>query len=134
MSVHGTAVVLVHMLALSTGLLRVAVRGNQTEARLGELVCSGLFFLNFYPFVRGLFANRGCGIPWSVILKAGVMVAIFLHLCRTCPLSLTYGLLSSNNECTPEILRYKCYVVLRITSQFKALDLIVTVGLWRYKL
>jgi hypothetical protein len=50
---------------------------------VGELVCCGWLVLCFWPFVRGLVAvGRGSyGIPWSVRLKAALLVAAFVHLC-----------------------------------------------------
>ena len=44
-------------------------------------MCCGWLVLCFWPFVRGLAGEGSYGIPWSVRVKAGLLVAAFVHFC-----------------------------------------------------
>ncbi|CAO2035026.1 unnamed protein product [Urochloa humidicola] len=67
--------------AVAGGAAAGGVSGAGGGPSVGEFACCGWLVLCFWPFVRG-FAGRGSyGIPWSVKIKAGLLVAAFVHLC-----------------------------------------------------
>jgi len=85
-----TALTVLSIVAIAVGAWRAVVAGA-VEGRVpttgggpgvGELACCVWLVLCFWPFVRGLVAvGRGSyGIPWSVRLKAALLVAAFVHL------------------------------------------------------
>jgi hypothetical protein len=84
-----TALTMLSIVAVAVGAWRAVVVGaaggvpGGVGPGVGELVCCGWLVLCFWPFVRGLVAvGRGSyGIPWSVRLKAALLVAAFVHLC-----------------------------------------------------
>ncbi|KAG1369832.1 cellulose synthase-like protein H1 [Cocos nucifera] len=82
MFISGTAVLLVNLVALAVGLLRLyrTVEGGPSPG-LGEFVCSVWVVFSFWPFVRGLVGRGSHGIPWPVILKAAVLVSLFIQFC-----------------------------------------------------
>ena len=78
-----TALAMLSIIAVAVGAWRV-VAGAVPAAGApgaGELVCCGWLVLCFWPFVRGLVGKGSYGIPWSVRLKSGLLVAAFAHLC-----------------------------------------------------
>ncbi|XP_066345145.1 cellulose synthase-like protein H1 [Miscanthus floridulus] len=78
-----TALAMLSIVAVAVGAWRV-VAGAVPAAGgpgAGELVCCGWLVLCFWPFVRGLVGKGSYGIPWSVRLKAALLVAAFAHLC-----------------------------------------------------
>jgi hypothetical protein len=80
-----TALTMLSVVAVAFGAWRLvagAGEGVPSGPGVGELVCCGWLVLCFWPFVRGLVADgRGSyGIPWSVRLKAALLVASFVHL------------------------------------------------------
>jgi len=83
-----TALAILNIVAIAVGAWR-AVAGRAMGApgggggpSVGEFVCCGWLVLCFWPFVRGLVGKGSYGIPWSVKLKAGLIVAAFVHFCR----------------------------------------------------
>ncbi|PAN38140.1 hypothetical protein PAHAL_7G149800 [Panicum hallii] len=79
-----TALTILAVVALAVGAWRAvagaAAAGGGPGA--GEFVCCGWLVLCSWPFVRGLAGGEGSyGIPWSVRIKAGLLVAAFVHLC-----------------------------------------------------
>ncbi|CAD6260918.1 unnamed protein product [Miscanthus lutarioriparius] len=77
-----TALAMLSIVAVAVGAWRV-VAGAVPAAGgpgAGELVCCGWLVLCFWPFVRGLVGRGSYGIPWSVRLKAALLVAAFVHL------------------------------------------------------
>lgn len=79
--VSGTALVLVHIAALGVGTTKAVVATGERIWGLGELVCSAMVLLYFWPFVRGLFGKGSFGIPWDVIWKALLLGFMFLLFC-----------------------------------------------------
>lgn len=82
--ISGTALVVVHMMAMWVALLRQAGLAIVAEAEgpgVGEMVCTGWILISFWPFVRGLIGKGSYGIPWSVVIKAGALAILFLQLC-----------------------------------------------------
>ncbi|PKA61511.1 Cellulose synthase-like protein H1 [Apostasia shenzhenica] len=77
--VSGTALVLVHL--ATAGVVSLRWAGGAGSPGLGEVVCSAWVLMSFWPFVRGLFGKGRYGIPWSVLLKAGILALFFLMLC-----------------------------------------------------
>ncbi|XP_058072607.1 cellulose synthase-like protein H1 isoform X1 [Magnolia sinica] len=80
--VPATAIVLVHMTALAVGMLGVWLPVFGGPPGLGEMVCSTWVVLSFFPFVKGLFAKEGYGIPWPTICKAAALAFLFLNFCN----------------------------------------------------
>ncbi|XP_006653400.1 cellulose synthase-like protein H2 [Oryza brachyantha] len=85
-----TALAMLNVVAIGVGAWRVAFRGADDPAvpvpggapGVGEFVCCGWLVLCFSPFVRGLVGKGSHGIPWSVQLKASLVVSMFLVFCR----------------------------------------------------
>ncbi|CAL4982655.1 unnamed protein product [Urochloa decumbens] len=82
-----TALTILTVVAIAVGAWR-AVSGAAAEGApaaggpgVGEFVCCGWLVLCFWPFVRGLAGMGSYGIPWSVRIKAGLIVAAFVHFC-----------------------------------------------------
>ncbi|KAG0525303.1 hypothetical protein BDA96_06G044100 [Sorghum bicolor] len=79
-----TALTMLSIVAVAVGAWRLvagAGEGVSGGSGVGELVCCGWLVLCFWPFVRGLVGGRGSySIPWSVRLKAALLVAAFVHL------------------------------------------------------
>ncbi|CAL5027486.1 unnamed protein product [Urochloa decumbens] len=78
-----TALTALTLVALAVGAWRavagVSAAGGGPGA--GEFACCGWLLLCFWPFVRGLAGKGSYGIPWSVKIKAGLIVAAFVHFC-----------------------------------------------------
>ncbi|KAL6845674.1 hypothetical protein ACP4OV_024497 [Aristida adscensionis] len=77
-----TALTLLNIVAIAVGSWRVLFGSMVVESGVGEFVCCGWMVLCFWQFVRGLVGKGSHGIPWSVRLKAGLLVAGFIHFCR----------------------------------------------------
>lgn len=83
--IPATALAILNIVAVAVGAWRVvagAVEDKPGGPGVGEFVCCGWLLLCFWPFVTGLVGKRSYGIPWSVKLKAGLLVAAFVHFCR----------------------------------------------------
>uniref|UniRef100_A0ACD5UWW7 Uncharacterized protein n=1 Tax=Avena sativa TaxID=4498 RepID=A0ACD5UWW7_AVESA len=82
--VPATALSILNVVAVAVGAWR-ALAGTATGVRggpgMGEFVCCGWMVLCLWPFVRGLVSRGRYGIPWSVKVKAGLIVSVFVHLC-----------------------------------------------------
>ncbi|KAJ1254087.1 hypothetical protein BS78_K120400 [Paspalum vaginatum] len=78
-----TALTVLNVVAIAVGAWRAAIVGTVPGGGpgVGEFVCCGWLVLCLWPFVRGLVGEGSYGIPWSVKLKAGLLVAAFVHLC-----------------------------------------------------
>ncbi|KAG0499716.1 hypothetical protein HPP92_004407 [Vanilla planifolia] len=79
--VSGTALVLVQLAALAAAAIRLGAGSG--GGGLGEAVCCGWVVASFWPFVRGFFGRGRYGIPWSVMLKAGLLAFVFVVICPT---------------------------------------------------
>ncbi|TVU14500.1 hypothetical protein EJB05_37974 [Eragrostis curvula] len=77
-----TALTILNMVAIAVGAWRAVTGAAEAGPGAGEFVCCGWVLLCLWPFVRGLVGKGSYGIPWSVKLKAGLLVAIFVHICR----------------------------------------------------
>ncbi|TKW40852.1 hypothetical protein SEVIR_1G273700v4 [Setaria viridis] len=83
--IPATALAILNIVAVAVGAWRVvagAVEDKPGGPGVGEFVCCGWLLLCFWQFVTGLVGKRSYGIPWSVKLKAGLLVAAFVHFCR----------------------------------------------------
>ncbi|CAL5055070.1 unnamed protein product [Urochloa decumbens] len=85
--IPAAALAMLNMVAIAVGAWRVvagAVEDKRGGPGVGEFVCCCWLVLCFWPFVTGLVVGKGSyGIPWSVKLKAALLVAAFVHLfCR----------------------------------------------------
>jgi hypothetical protein len=79
-----TALTVLTLVAIAVGVWRAvaggaAAAGGGSGPGVGEFVCCGWLVLCFWPFVRGLAGKGSYGIPWSVRIKAGLLVAAFVH-------------------------------------------------------
>ncbi|GJN02948.1 hypothetical protein PR202_ga20344 [Eleusine coracana subsp. coracana] len=79
-----TALAILNIVAIAVAAWRVVCFAGAAEfgPGAGEFVCCGWMVLCFWPFVRGFVGKGSYGIPWSVILKAGMLVSAFVHFCR----------------------------------------------------
>ncbi|XP_062222481.1 cellulose synthase-like protein H1 isoform X3 [Phragmites australis] len=80
-----TALVILNIVAVAVGAWRMvftAAEGVHGGPGVGEFVCCCWLVLCFWPFVTGIVGKGIYGIPWSVKLKAGLLVAAFVHFCR----------------------------------------------------
>ncbi|XVF81618.1 hypothetical protein PTKIN_Ptkin15bG0169600 [Pterospermum kingtungense] len=82
--VPGTTLLLVHLIALLALLLRLQspVHGAHGVG-IGEVFCSQLMVLCFWPFLKGLFERGKYGIPSSTIVKSAALASAFVLFCRT---------------------------------------------------
>ncbi|KAJ1280574.1 hypothetical protein BS78_04G243000 [Paspalum vaginatum] len=83
--IPATAMAILNMVAVAVGVWRVVATGAVEDGGpgIGEFVCCSWLLLCFWPFVTGLVGKQGSyGIPWSVKLKAGLLVAAFVHFCN----------------------------------------------------
>lgn len=81
--VLGTTVLLVHLIALATLFLGLQPPpGRQGSSGLGEVLCSALVVLCFWPFVEGLFRKGKYGIPLSTIFKSTALASLFVYLSK----------------------------------------------------
>ncbi|XP_044466004.1 cellulose synthase-like protein B4 [Mangifera indica] len=80
--VSATTVVLVHLTALATGLLGSRPVSVEKGSGLGELLCSGLVVLAFWPFVEGLFRKGKYGIPLPTLFKSAALALLFVYWCK----------------------------------------------------
>ncbi|XBI56033.1 hypothetical protein VPH35_037713 [Triticum aestivum] len=79
-----TVLSMLNIVALAVAAWRAVVgaaAGVHGGPGIGEFVCCGWIVLCFWPFVRGLVSRGKYGIPWSVRVKAGLIVAAFVHIC-----------------------------------------------------
>lgn len=89
----GTTLLLVQLTALAMGLIGSQPSVNDRPGSgLGEIVCSMLVLICFWPFVKGLFAKGKYGIPLSTICKAALLALLFVHLCKRTSLSYGHGM------------------------------------------
>nr|CAB3447495.1 unnamed protein product [Digitaria exilis] len=83
--IPAAALAILNVVAIAVGAWRVvasAVEGRPGGPGVGEFVCCSWLVLCLWPFVTGLVGKGSYGIPWSVKLKAGLLVAAFVHFCR----------------------------------------------------
>ncbi|XP_047067040.1 cellulose synthase-like protein H1 [Lolium rigidum] len=79
-----TTLSILNIVAIVVGACRVVVgtaRGAHNAPGIGEFVCCVWMMLCFWPFVRGLVSSGRYGIPWSVKIKASLIVSVFVHFC-----------------------------------------------------
>ncbi|KAL5215275.1 hypothetical protein ABZP36_004427, partial [Zizania latifolia] len=82
-----TALAMLSIVAIAVGLWRQvsgAAKGGASGGGpgIGEFMSCAWLLLCFLPFVRGLVGKGSYGIPWGVKLKAGLLVAMFLHFSK----------------------------------------------------
>uniref|UniRef100_A0A0E0M6N7 Cellulose synthase-like protein H1 n=1 Tax=Oryza punctata TaxID=4537 RepID=A0A0E0M6N7_ORYPU len=80
-----TALAMISVIAITVGAWRVVfvtTEGLSGGPGISEFICCGWLVLCFMPLLRGLVASGSYGIPWSVKLKACLLVAIFLLFCK----------------------------------------------------
>ncbi|KAG8064490.1 hypothetical protein GUJ93_ZPchr0004g39552 [Zizania palustris] len=79
-----TALGMLSIVAIAVGSWRQvsgSTKGGATGGGpgIGEFMSCAWLLLCLFPFVRGLVGKGSYGIPWGVKLKAGLLVAMFLH-------------------------------------------------------
>lgn len=79
-----TALTILNIVAIAVGAWRMVRFAGAAESGpdVGEFVCCGWMVLCFWSFVRGFVGKGSYGIPWSVKVKAGLLVTAFVHFCR----------------------------------------------------
>ncbi|XP_059658227.1 cellulose synthase-like protein B4 isoform X3 [Cornus florida] len=81
--IPGTTVLLVHLMALATGLLGFGrVRNDGNGCGIGEFIGSLYVVLCFWPYLKGLFGKGKYGIPSSTIYKSGALALLFVQFCK----------------------------------------------------
>ncbi|XP_059452412.1 cellulose synthase-like protein H1 isoform X2 [Corylus avellana] len=82
--VPGTTILLLHLTALVVSLLKLQpqAHGGGHGAGLAEVLCSVLWLLCYWPFLKGLFGKGKHGIPMSTICKSAALALLLLHLCK----------------------------------------------------
>uniref|UniRef100_A0A0E0KQQ8 Cellulose synthase-like protein H1 n=1 Tax=Oryza punctata TaxID=4537 RepID=A0A0E0KQQ8_ORYPU len=77
-----TALAMLNIVAINIGAWGAVFGTSEGVPGAGEFMCCGWLVLCFFPFVRGLVGKGSYGIPWSVKLKASLLVAMFVTFCR----------------------------------------------------
>lgn len=81
--VPATAIAILNIVGIAVGVWRVVAGAVEDGGPgVGEFVFCSWLLLCFWPFVAGIVGKGSYGIPWSVKLKAGLLVAAFVHFCR----------------------------------------------------
>ncbi|KAE8075661.1 hypothetical protein FH972_014355 [Carpinus fangiana] len=81
--VPGTTILLLHLTALVVSLLKLQPPAHGGHGSgLAEVLCSVLWLLCYWPFLKGLFGKGKHGIPISTICKSAALALLFWHLCR----------------------------------------------------
>jgi hypothetical protein len=81
--VPGTTILLLHLIALVVSLLKLQPPAHGKHGSgLAEVLCSVLWLLCYWPFLKGLFGKGKHGIPMSTICKSAALALLLLHLCR----------------------------------------------------
>uniref|UniRef100_A0A0E0KQQ9 Cellulose synthase-like protein H1 n=1 Tax=Oryza punctata TaxID=4537 RepID=A0A0E0KQQ9_ORYPU len=71
-----TALAMLNIVAINIGAWGAVFGTSEGVPGAGEFMCCGWLVLCFFPFVRGLVGKGSYGIPWSVKLKASLLVAM----------------------------------------------------------
>ena len=82
--VAGSTILLVQLTALFIkfmGLQPPAQSGNGSG--LGELICSIVLVVCFWPYLKGLLARGKYGIPLSTVCKSAVLAFVFVRFSRS---------------------------------------------------
>ncbi|KAF0930360.1 hypothetical protein E2562_032198 [Oryza meyeriana var. granulata] len=80
-----TALAILNVIAITIGAWRAVfatTEGLPGGPGIGEFLSCGWLVLCFMPFLRGLVGKGSYGIPWSVKMKASLLVAMFLLFCK----------------------------------------------------
>lgn len=80
-----TVLAILNIVAIAVGVWRAVVTGTVKGIHggpgIGEFLYCCWMVLCFWPFVRGLVSRGRYGIPWSVKVKAGLIVGALVHFC-----------------------------------------------------
>lgn len=80
-----TALAMLSVIAIAVGAWRVVLvttEGLPGGPGISEFISCGWLVLCFMPLLRGLVGSGRYGIPWSIKMKACLLVAIFLLFCK----------------------------------------------------
>lgn len=78
--VPGTTILLLQLTAFVMGFGRMQLPSVDDASGLGEMLCSVLVVICFWPFVKGLFGKGKYGIPLSTICKSSLLSLSFVYL------------------------------------------------------
>lgn len=78
--VPGTTILLLQLTAFVMGFGRMQLPSVDDASGLGEILCSVLVVICFWPFVKGLFGKGKYGIPLSTICKSSLLSLSFVYL------------------------------------------------------
>ncbi|XP_061970024.1 cellulose synthase-like protein H1 isoform X1 [Populus nigra] len=78
--VPGTTILLLQLTAFAMGFGGMQLPSVDDASGLGEILCSVLVVVCFWPFVKGLFGKGKYGIPLSTICKSSLLSLSFVYL------------------------------------------------------
>jgi len=78
--VPGTTILLLQLTAFVMGFGGMQLPSVNDASGLGEILCSVLVVMCFWPFVKGLFGKGKYGIPLSTICKSSLLSLSFVYL------------------------------------------------------
>lgn len=78
--VPGTTILLLQLTAFVMGFGGMQLPSVDDASGMGEILCSVLVVMCFWPFVKGLFGKGKYGIPLSTICKSSLLSLSFVYL------------------------------------------------------
>ncbi|XP_011007182.1 PREDICTED: cellulose synthase-like protein H1 [Populus euphratica] len=78
--VPGTTILLLQLTAFVMGFGGMQLPSVDDASGLGEILCSVLVVMCFWPFVKGLFGKGKYGIPLSTVCKSSLLSLSFVYL------------------------------------------------------
>ncbi|KAJ6729217.1 X-BOX TRANSCRIPTION FACTOR-RELATED [Salix viminalis] len=79
----GTTILLLQLTAFVVGFGGMQSPSVNDASGLGEIVCSVVVVICFWPFVKGLFGKGKYGIPVSTICKSSLLSLSFVYLVKS---------------------------------------------------
>lgn len=79
----GTTILLLQLTAFVVGFGGMQSPSVKDASGLGEILCSVLVIIFFWPFAKGLFGKGKYGIPVSTICKSSLLSLSFVYLVKS---------------------------------------------------